>query len=34
MTPAEFDALLRGVPRNAAGDTAPGHGLYLQSVRY
>jgi len=34
MTPAEFDALLHGVPRSTAGDTAPGHGLYLQSVRY
>ena len=30
----EFTALLKGAPRTAAGDTAPPHGLYLESVRY
>jgi len=30
----EFEALLRGAPRAAAGPTAPAHGLYLASVRY
>jgi tRNA pseudouridine38-40 synthase len=29
-----FVALLEGVPRAAAGATAPAHGLYLASVRY
>jgi tRNA pseudouridine38-40 synthase len=29
-----FEALLRGAPRDRAGETAPAHGLYLASVRY
>ena len=29
-----FKQLLRGAPRSAAGDTAPPHGLYLESVAY
>jgi len=29
-----FKQLLRGAPRSAAGDTAPPHGLYLESVEY
>ena len=32
--PDEFAALLRGAPRDAAGDTAQAHGLYLASVSY
>jgi tRNA pseudouridine38-40 synthase len=31
---AEFESLLKGAPRSAAGDTAPPHGLYLESVTY
>ena len=34
MRSADFEALLLGAPRDQAGDTAPAHGLYLQSVRY
>lgn len=30
----DFTKLLRGAPRSAAGDTAPPHGLYLDSVSY
>jgi len=30
----DFAALLRGAPREAAGPTAPPHGLYLASVAY
>lgn len=33
-SPVEFAALLNGAPRTAAGDTAPPHGLYLESVGY
>lgn len=29
-----FVALLAGAPRTAAGETAPAHGLYLESVGY
>lgn len=29
-----FTKLLLGAPRSAAGDTAPPHGLYLESVSY
>jgi tRNA pseudouridine38-40 synthase len=29
-----FEALLKGAPRSSAGDTAPAHGLYLESVSY
>jgi tRNA pseudouridine38-40 synthase len=30
----DFTRLLNGAPRSAAGDTAPPHGLYLESVAY
>jgi tRNA pseudouridine38-40 synthase len=30
----DFGELLRGAPRELAGETAPPHGLYLASVRY
>ena len=30
----QFERLLEGRPRSAAGDAAPAHGLYLESVRY
>jgi tRNA pseudouridine38-40 synthase len=30
----DFTNLLRGAPRERAGETAPAHGLYLASVRY
>jgi tRNA pseudouridine38-40 synthase len=32
--PENFAELLAGAPRTAAGDTAPPHGLYLESVGY
>jgi tRNA pseudouridine38-40 synthase len=33
-TVENFKALLGGAPRKEGGDTAPPHGLYLESVRY
>lgn len=33
-TVEDFTKLLSGAPRSAAGDTAPPHGLYLESVSY
>ncbi len=30
----DFAELLRGAPRERGGETAPAHGLYLESVRY
>jgi tRNA pseudouridine38-40 synthase len=29
-----FERLTEGAPRSEAGDTAPAHGLYLESIRY
>jgi tRNA pseudouridine38-40 synthase len=34
VSPRDFERLLLGRPRSAAGATAPPHGLYLESVRY
>ncbi|HEY5053390.1 MAG TPA: tRNA pseudouridine(38-40) synthase TruA [Solirubrobacterales bacterium] len=32
--PESLDRLLKGAPRSEAGETAPPHGLYLESVSY
>ncbi|OFW60810.1 MAG: tRNA pseudouridine(38-40) synthase TruA [Actinobacteria bacterium RBG_16_64_13] len=32
--PSDFERLLAGAPREAAGTTAPAHGLFLWDVRY
>jgi tRNA pseudouridine38-40 synthase len=32
--PDAFARLLDGAPRSAAAETAPAHGLFLESVRY
>jgi tRNA pseudouridine38-40 synthase len=34
ITAEEFERLLAGSPRSEAGETAPAHGLYLESVAY
>jgi tRNA pseudouridine38-40 synthase len=34
IAPGDFERLLEGAPRSAAGPTAEPHGLYLASVRY
>jgi tRNA pseudouridine38-40 synthase len=33
-TPESLQQLLKGSPRSEAGETAPAHGLYLESVSY
>jgi tRNA pseudouridine38-40 synthase len=33
-SPDDFQELLRGAPRERAGETAEAHGLYLASIRY